>query len=159
MKNTNTFLQKTKFAYLLLFTLLTITLGSCSAVKKAGIQQATFDQHSLDNTIRLKEKSLELINTSTETYDKHLAEAETLKKELQETANYEKNRKNNNETARQWQIMADPERNMMGKFLTLWQKQGKCSSVFISEFYKNVEQGYNAIIDLEKGKKGGTTAP
>jgi hypothetical protein len=77
---------------------------------------------------------------------------DTLKIKLEKAYEYAKGRPKNDIVTKQWEIMKNPNRNLLGGFLVRWKKKGVLSKTFIAEAKKNIALGFDQIIGLESGK-------
>ncbi|HJQ85788.1 MAG TPA: hypothetical protein VKA21_16995 [Candidatus Binatia bacterium] len=111
-----------------------------------------YDPTSYKNATDLKVESLALIDKAGDPASQHTAAIEQVRTRLLQAYEYEKGKKTNNETARQWAIMVAPDRNLMGGFMEKWLREGPQSAAFRSGMKSNVEQGFDTIIDLEEHK-------
>lgn len=116
---------------------------SCSATI------ANYDPIALDKAVTLKLKSLELVEKAEETYASHEKEIRELMREIEQAYEYAANIPKNSLTARQWQVLKDPDSNLLGGFFTSWAKNGKLNPVLIREAAGIINQAFTAIIRLE----------
>ena len=133
-----------RLAVLWLF-LLSVTIGGCAPLiakyDKAAYQQAT----------SLKVDSLALMDKATNSYSKHKGAVEELKIKVDKAYEYAKGRPKNEIITKQWAIMKDPNRNLLGGFLARWEEKGTLSKVFVIEAKGNISLGFDQIIGLESG--------
>lgn len=116
---------------------------------------ATISQYShyaYVQAVNLKVESLNMMDKGTEYFADHKQDSKILMLNIEKAYEYEKGRPKNDETAQMWEILKDPEKDLLGGFLKLWQKQEKLSEMYISEKKKQVEKAYDEIIGLESGK-------
>ncbi len=113
---------------------------------------APFSEHAYEQAVSLKVESLALMETATEPFDDRRDEVETLRKELEKAYEFAQGRPKNEISARQWAILKDPDRNLLGGFLTRWEAQGSLSPVFVTEAQRLVADAFDTIIGLESGK-------
>jgi hypothetical protein len=85
-------------------------------------------------------------------YADHQAAVEDLKTDLNKAYEYAKGRKKNEISARQWQILTDPNRNLLGGFLERWEQEGVLSKAFVDEAKILISDAFDSIIGLESGK-------
>ncbi len=85
-------------------------------------------------------------------FDEFRDEVTSLRFELRKAYEFSKGRPHNEYSIRQWEIMVDPERNMLAGFLKRWEETGRMSPVFIEEAMINIAAGFDTIIGLESGK-------
>jgi hypothetical protein len=130
--------------FLLLFA--AIAISGCAPT----ISQ--FNETAYQQAVQLKVQSLVLVNKATEPYADHADIAETLRQDLETAYEYAKGRPDNELSTRQWEIMIDPERNLMGGLLKRWEEEGTLSPVFVREFRGVISDAFDTIIGLESGK-------
>lgn len=102
--------------------------------------------------VELKVISLDLIEHATQPYGAYEGEVRALRLELRKAYEFSKGRPDNEFSTAQWEIMIDPERNMLGGFLQRWEERGSMPEVFVSEASQNIAAGFDTIIGLESGK-------
>ena len=79
--------------------------------------------------------------------------------ELDKAYEYDRGRALNKITVAQWDILRDPNRNLVGGFLKLWKAKGSLSAVFVAEKKKQIGDAFDQIIQLESGKTKPTKTP
>lgn len=129
-----------------LLLLVAIVISGCAP----SISQ--FNETAYRQAVQLKVQSLALVNKATEPYAGYAEKAETLRQDLQTAYEYAKGRPNNNLSTQQWEIMIDPERNLVGGLLARWEEEGSLSPVFVREFRGVISDAFDTIIGLESGK-------
>lgn len=102
--------------------------------------------------VELKVVSLDLIEHATQPYAAYDDEVKVLRLELRKAYEFSKGRPDNEFSTQQWDIMIDPERNMLGGFLRRWEERGSMSEAFVNEASQNIAAGFDTIIGLESGK-------
>lgn len=125
-----------------------IVLFLCSC----GSLQSVFNEQAYQQAVSLKVESLELMNRATEPYPVFETDVQALKTELQKAYQYALGRPNNETSTRQWEILIDPERNLLGGFLARWEQQESLSPIFVEENKKIISDAFDTIIELESGK-------
>jgi hypothetical protein len=63
-------------------------------------------------------------------------------------------RPGNEISARQWEILISPDRNLLGGFLSCWEKESALSEAFIGEERGIVADAFDTTIGLESGAQG-----
>lgn len=111
-----------------------------------------YSENAYTQAVRLKLESLDLMSKATEGYSGHRNEVDSLKKELSFAYEYAKGRPGNEVTTKQWEIMIDPDRNLIGGFLRIWKEDLILSPVFVSEAQGVIGEAFDTIIGLESGK-------
>jgi hypothetical protein len=59
----------------------------------------------------------------------------------------------NSISARQWEILKDPQGDLLGKFFLRWRQRGILNDVYIEEFRVLIADAFDEIICLEANKK------
>ena len=125
--------------------LLSLTIGGCSLLI------AKYDKVAYQQATSLKVESLALMEKATNSYSTHEGAVEELKVKVDKAYEYAKGRPKNEIITKQWSIMKDPKRNLLGGFLTRWKEKGTFSKTFVTEAKGNVSLGFDQIIGLESG--------
>jgi hypothetical protein len=125
-----------------LYLIFALSCTSISLYSEVAYEQAT----------SLKVESLALMDSATEDYAIQQASVEDLETKLDKAYEYAKGRPKNEISAKQWQILIDPERNLLGGFLKRWELEGALSGVFIEEAKGLISDAFDTIIGLESGK-------
>lgn len=132
----------------------TVFLAGALVFALAGCQTISpYNAQAYDNAVTLKVRSLSLMAKATEPYEEHAAEVEALLLDVEIAYEYAKGLDKNEIVTRQWEILKDPERRLLGGFLNRWQSRGSMSAVFIEEVAGIVSDAFDAIIELEDGKR------
>lgn len=118
-----------------------------------GNLQSAFSEQAYRQAVSLKVESLALMDKATEEFGEYEAEVKQLQIELQKAYEYAAGRPNNGTTTRQWEILINPERNLLGGFLRRWKQQGTMSFLFIDENKRIIADAFDTIIELESGKR------
>ena len=92
------------------------------------------------------------MSKATEGYSKHAGEVDSLKKELRFAYEYAMGRPGNNEVTNRWEVMINPDRNLIGGFLRIWKEDLILSPVFVNEARGVIGEAFDTIIGLESGK-------
>jgi hypothetical protein len=132
----------TAFRAILLGSLL---LTACSSV-------SVFSPEAYKQAVDLKIESLNLMSAATEPYSDYEEEVAYLKTELEKAYEFAKGRPNNEISTKQWEILIDENRNLLGGFLKRWQDEDTLSEMFVTESQKLVSDAFDTIIGLESGK-------
>lgn len=122
-----------------------LILNSCSFVPDLS-------EKAYSKAVRLKVQTLDLMDKATEGYSKHADEVDSLKKELSFAYEYAKGRPDNELITEKWDIMINPERNLIGGFLKIWKEDLILSPIFVSEAQVVIGKAFDTIIELESGK-------
>ena len=135
------------FRRIILFLGIAIILSSCANL------QAVYDEHAYQQAVSLKVEALDIMDKATTPFSNHKDQITDLKKELAKAYEYAKGRPNNQEMTRQWEIMKNPERNLLAGFLHRWEQEGSLSAGFVEEARELVAESFTKIIELESGKR------
>ena len=65
---------------------------------------------------------------------------------------YAKGLPKNEISTRQWQVLKDPERHLLGGFIKRWKVDDTLGEGYIQEKKKQVSEAFDYIIGLESGK-------
>ena len=113
-------------------------------------------EYSLDayrNATTLKAEVAALVEKSGETYASHKGEAEELTTKIDAAYEFAAGIPNNTLSARQWQILRDPEGGLYGGFIRQWREKGKTSPFFRKEMKQQLNAAFDRIICLEVSKQ------
>ena len=113
-------------------------------------------EYSLDayrNATTLKAEVAALVEKSGETYTSHKDEAEELTTKIDAAYEFAAGIPSNALSARQWQILRDPEGGLYGGFIRQWREKGKTSPFFRKEMKQQLNAAFDRIICLEVSKQ------
>lgn len=113
---------------------------------------APYSEPAYDQATTLKVEARTLMDQATTPFAQHQAAVEALTLKLDRAYEYARGIPNNEPTARQWAVLKDPNRDLLGGFMTRWRKESVLKKVFIEEKKKQVEDAFDKIIALESGK-------
>lgn len=130
-----------------------LLLGIVIAISSCTNLQAVYNEQAYQQAVSLKVESLALMEKATAPYENHENEIIDLKQELNKAYEYANGRPNNKETASQWELLKDPDRNLLGGFLHRWEQEETLSAGFIEEAKDLVGDAFTKIIELESGKR------
>ena len=136
----------------LILPLALLSLAACSLI-------AQYDRVAYEHATNAKVDTLALMDKATGSYSDHQKEIEVLVIELNKAYEYDRGRALNKLTVAQWDILRDPNGNLVGGFLRLWKAKGSLSSTFISEKKLQIGKAFDQIIALESGKNKPAEAP
>lgn len=120
---------------------------------------ARYDQVAYEHATSAKVDTLALMDKATGSFSEHEKEVEALILELNKAFEYDRGRQLNKITVAQWDVLRDPNRNLVGGFLKMWKAKGSLSVTFIAEKKKQVGDAFDQIIQLESGKPRPTKVP
>jgi len=112
-----------------------------------------FNQRAYEQATSLKAEALMLMDKATKPYSEYRSEVESLRLNLEKAYQYAKGLPKNEITAKQWEILKDPERHSLGGFLKRWEKTSQVSANFIKAAKELISDGFDTIIELESGKR------
>jgi hypothetical protein len=113
---------------------------------------ARFDAQAYSQAVSLKVDALALMDGAAEPYAQHEAEAKALVLKLDKAFEYAQGKPHNELSARQWQVLKDPQRHLLGGFLGRWKAESTLGHAFILEKKGQVGAAFDQIIGLESGK-------
>lgn len=126
--------------------LLVIILWGC------GSSISLFSEQAYQQAVSLKIESLSLMDEASEPFQQHQKEVMDLWKKLEIAHEYARGRPKNEITTRQWEILTDTTRNLLGGFLKRWKDSETLTPTFIREAKGLVSDSFDTIIGLESGK-------
>jgi hypothetical protein len=115
-------------------------------------QIAPYRPEAYDKATSLKVEALNLMDKATEPYAQHQAAAETLRLNLEKAYEDAKGIPKNEVATHMWEILKDPNRNLLGGFLKRWQKESVLKKPLIEEKKAQMGEAFDKIIALEIGK-------
>jgi hypothetical protein len=122
-----------------------LAIGACSTISH-------YDQAAYEHAVNAKVDTLALMSKATASYEEHQQEIESLMTELDKAYEYDRGRPLNIVTVTQWNILRDPDRNLLGGFLRMWKAKGALNSTFVAEKKTQIADAFDQIIQLESGK-------
>jgi hypothetical protein len=136
---------KTKNSSAVIILSLSFIIWSCTTI-------AVFSPEAYKQAVDLKVESLELMSFATMPYADFEDEADYLKTELSKAYEFSKGRPNNEISTKQWEILINPDGNLLGGFLKRWEEEETLSQMFVDEMRTLVSDAFDTIIGLESGK-------
>jgi hypothetical protein len=127
------------------FLIASLLLTSCSSV-------SVFSPEAYKQAVDLKVESLNLMSLATISYSDYEEDINYLKTELNKAYEFAKGRPDNEITTKQWEILIDENRNLLGGFLKRWEDEDTLSEMFVTEAKQLVSDAFDTIIGLESGK-------
>ncbi len=112
-----------------------------------------YSARAYEQATSLKVESLALMENATDPYGEHASAVQSLRTELRKAHEFAEGRPNNKISAQQWQILIDPERDLLGGFLRDWKAQSSFSEAFVTEKKHQIAAAFDTIIELESGKR------
>jgi hypothetical protein len=111
-----------------------------------------FSEQAYQQAVYLKTASLRFMDLAVEPFELHADEAEQLLFEIETAYEYAKGRPDNELSTRQWELLKDPERNLLGGFIQRWRDEETLSPAFVREARGVISDAFDSIIGLESGK-------
>jgi len=134
------------FPFVLAVLLIAGIIGQCTS------HIARYEPISYQYAVSLKVDSLALMDKAGEMYSTHLEEANKLIINVEKAYEYASGIPKNSIIAKQWEILKDPDRNLLGGFIKLWKEKSHLRPGLIEAAKKLVSDGFDMIIGLESGK-------
>jgi hypothetical protein len=129
--------------------ILTLTLGlitsSCSSI-------SVFSPEAYKQAVDLKVESINLMSFATMPYTDFEDDIDFFDTELSKAYEFSKGRPDNEISTKQWEILINPDGNLLGGFLKRWKEEGTLSQMFVTEMQTLVSDAFDTIIGLESGK-------
>ena len=122
-----------------------IFLAGCTLI-------ARYDQAAYEHATSAKVDTLALMSKATGSYDDRTKEVEELVRQLDKAYEYDRGRQLNKFTVAQWDILREPNRDLVGGFLKMWKAKGSLSATFIAEKKNQIADAFDQVIQLESGK-------
>lgn len=122
-----------------------LAFAACSSI-------STYDQTAYLQAVNTKVDALALMTKAVEPYTNHRNEVAEFLIELDKAYEYERGRPLNRDTLMQWDILRDPNRDLLGGFLKEWKEDGKLLPVYVERKKAQISTGFDQIIQLENGK-------
>jgi len=132
------------FTRTIMLLALSLMLVACSSLI------TPYNETAYRNATSLKPEALMLMGRATEEYASHAAEVDALMLKVEQAYEYVAGLPKNEESARQWEILKDPDGNLLGGFMQRWKDSEILSAAFIKNVKKDtVGPAFDAIIALE----------
>ena len=138
-------IKRNQITALHLFIISTILLTACSSI-------SVYSPEAYKQAVDLKIESLNLMSSATRPFSDYEEDVSFLKTELSKAYEFAKGRPNNEISTKQWEILIDENRNLLGGFLKRWENDETLSEMFVTEAQKLVSDAFDTIIGLESGK-------
>jgi hypothetical protein len=138
-------IKRNQITALHLFIISTILLTACSSI-------SVYSPEAYKQAVDLKIESLNLMSSATMPFSDYEEDVAFMKTELSKAYEFAKGRPNNEISTKQWEILIDENRNLLGGFLKRWENDETLSEMFVTEAQKLVSDAFDTIIGLESGK-------
>ena len=113
---------------------------------------APYSETAYNQAVGLKVESLRLMGRAETPFEGHTKRIQSIEMELDKAYEFAKGRPRNEYSTRQWEILLDPERNLLTGFFRHWERSETLSRPFIVEASEIVSDAFDTIIGLESGK-------
>ncbi|MEO9779016.1 MAG: hypothetical protein ABJH07_08435 [Sedimentitalea sp.] len=112
-----------------------------------------FSQEAYKNATTLKAQSLALIAKSGQPYSTHRTAVEILLVDVDAAYEYSNGLPKNGVVSAQWDILRDPDGNLLGGFARRWRNSGTLSPFIREEIRMQVGEAFDTIICVEINKR------
>lgn len=136
---------KTKMCSSIITLTLSLTLWSCTSI-------SVFSPEAYKQAIDLKVESVNLMSNATMPYAEFVEDVAYFETKLTKAYEFSKGRPDNEISTRQWEILINPDGNLLGGFLKRWEEEETLSQMFVTEMQMLVSDAFDTIIGLESGK-------
>ncbi len=113
---------------------------------------SVFDQYAYTQSTALKVDALSLMDNATTGFTANTTEIEDFNLKIQKVYEYEKHRPKNEITVKLWDIIMNPDKNLLGGFLARWKQNNTLGKTFINEAKIQVGEAFDIIVELESQK-------
>jgi hypothetical protein len=125
--------------------IIALFLSSCSAI-------SLFDQYAYTQTTSLKVDALAIMDKATESYASHETEVEAVRLKMEKAYEYENHRAKNLITAKLWDILKSPDKNLYGGFVKRWKNESTLNAEFVKQAKGQISEAFDIIAELESQK-------
>ena len=129
-----------------------IAAAACSFLAACALI-SHYDQVAYEHATSAKVDTLALMDKATGSYDEHQKEVEALVIELNKAYEYDRGRSLNKITVTQWDVLRDPNADLVGGFLKMWKAKGSLLPGLVREKKIQIGKAFDKIIALESGKQ------
>ncbi len=112
-----------------------------------------YSAEAYKNATSLKARSLAMIDRAGRSYASQQADIAALMTDIDAAYEFSKGLPRNRISARQWQLMRDPDEGLMGGFVAGWRRNGTVGGFFRGEKKTQIARAYDYIICLEVNKQ------
>jgi hypothetical protein len=131
---------------------LIVILSSTCLIQSSCVTTAPYDQYVYKESTSLKVDVLKLMDKAEKPYGTQEKEIEKLTDHLDKLYEYELHRKKNQLRIQMWDLLRNPEKNLLGGFLSRWKSEGQLNPGFVSEAKIIVGKAFDQLAELESGK-------
>jgi hypothetical protein len=129
-----------------------VLIASLAALLLGCVTISTYSEAAYRQATSLKIDALNLMDKAVEPFDQHREEVSALRSELEKAYEYNRGRPDNQLSTKQWEILKDSSRNLIGGFLRKWETDKTLSATFIVEIKSVVSDAFDQVAWLESGK-------
>jgi hypothetical protein len=108
------------------------------------------------NATSLKASTLDLMSKANEPYSSHMKDVDALLVDIDKAYEFVNGIPSNSISAKQWDILRNPDGDLIGKFVKRWKEKETLSPVYIKEMKGQIADAFDQIICLEANKKEAT---
>jgi hypothetical protein len=113
---------------------------------------SVFSPDAYRQAVDLKVVSLDLMEYATMPFTDYEGDVLYLKTELRKAYEFARGRPDNEISTRQWEILIDENRNLLGGFFKRWKEETTLPQMYVTEMQLVVSDAFDTIIGLESGK-------
>ena len=117
---------------------------------------AGYDIEAYKTATTLKAETDMVLSHGAEPYADNREKIEGLTVKLNAAREYAAGIPRNGNSARQWELMVDPNQGLAGGTIRMWRERGKLNPIIVEEQRKQIAEGFNYIICLEANKQKAT---
>lgn len=132
-------------------TMVLFGVSACSTI-------SSYDQIAYQNATSAKAETLAVMSKATNSYSSETKSIQDLQLTLSKAYEYDKGRPLNQITIRMWDILLDPNRDLLGGFLRDWKADNIESETFIDHKKQQIAEGFDIISGLESAKMNASDA-
>ena len=122
-----------------------VLLVSCATI-------SPFSPKAYEYATTLKVETLALMDLATQPYEDYRTDIHLLLMKIDQAYEYANGLPKNEISARQWEILKDPDRDLLGGFFKYWEEKSTVPKVYIDEMKEQVVEAFDTIIGLESRK-------
>ncbi|MBC6492187.1 hypothetical protein ACFSQD_01650 [Flavihumibacter stibioxidans] len=137
--------RRCTFKLFWLYILLAAGLYSCALT-------APYDQFVYKESTSLKVDALKLMDKAAKPFESQQEAVEKLNDQLDKLYEYELHRRKNGIRISMWNLLRDPEKNLLGGFLKRWKEKSTLGEPFIDEARIQIGKAFDQLAELESGK-------
>lgn len=132
------------FVFILLFA-----TYSCSILKDT--EPTKYQEYVYNNTLFIQNQATALIKESTHAFKAHTNQVNQLKRDITIHYQFLKTNKYNHQL-KIWDLIQDPNQNLLISYLDVWQKNDSISPALQNEFLLINNAYFNHLLSIEKFK-------